>query len=180
MPTESDVLRNQDRSAGIQEYHLRMGQLNIHMVDCGGQWSYRKKQMHQFEGVTSIIFVVDLSCYDQEFPENRMMETLELFDSVVNSRWFMHSSIILLLNNCIRFKNKLATCPLDNYFPDYSGGNDIVRAAEFILLRFNQVNRAQLRLYPQLTDPTATSNLRIVYAAIKETFVANASRLGVI
>lgn len=77
------------------------------------------------------------------------MESLVLFDSVVNSRWFMRTSIILFLNKIDLFREKLGRSPLGNYFPDYSGGNDINRAAKYLLWRFNQVNRAHLNLYPQ-------------------------------
>ena len=83
------------------------------------------------------------------FVQNRMMESLVLFDSVVNSRWFMRTSIILFLNKVDLFKEKLERSPLANYFPDYSGGNDVNRAAKYLLWRFNQVNRAHLNLYPQ-------------------------------
>lgn len=158
------------------------------MFDVGGQRSERKKWIHCFENVTSIIFCVALSEYDQvlleessqvrhpspapastchsasprpsSFPtslptptnspgQNRMMESLVLFDSVVNSRWFMRTSIILFLNKVDLFKLKLAKSPLGNWFPDYSGGNDVNRAAKYLLWRFNQVNRAHLNLYPQ-------------------------------
>lgn len=118
-----------------------------------------------------------------------MMESLVLFDSVVNSRWFMRTSIILFLNKVDLFKQKLARSPLSNYFPDYSGGNDVNRAAKYLLWRFNQVNRAHLNLYPQyvlgqyfiananrysLTQATDTSNIRLVFAAVKETILQNA------
>src|SRR6201999_4352043 len=83
-----------------------------------------------------------------------MMESLVLFDSVVNSRWFMRTSIILFLNKVDLFKQKLSKSPLGNYFPDYSGGNDVNRAAKYLLWRFNQVNRAHLNLYPQYALPT--------------------------
>lgn len=126
---------------------------NVSMFDVGGQRSERKKWIHCFENVTSIIFCVALSEYDQvlleESNQNRMMESLVLFESVVNSRWFMRTSIILFLNKVDLFKGKLERSPLENYFPDYSGGNDVNRAAKYLLWRFNQVNRAHLNLYPQ-------------------------------
>jgi guanine nucleotide-binding protein G(i) subunit alpha len=145
------------------------------MFDVGGQRSERKKWIHCFENVTSIIFCVALSEYDQVLLEesnqvrdpprismvrftdrvlkNRMMESLVLFDSVVNSRWFMRTSIILFLNKVDLFKEKLGRSPLGNYFPDYTGGNDVNRAAKYLLWRFNQVNRAHLNLYPQYVLP---------------------------
>lgn len=102
----------------------------------------------------------------------------------------MRTSIILFLNKVDLFKQKLARSPLSNYFPDYSGGNDVNRAAKYLLWRFNQVNRAHLNLYPQyvssseicrlllmsisLTQATDTSNIRLVFAAVKETILHNA------
>lgn len=103
----------------------------------------------------------------------------------------MRTSIILFLNKVDLFKQKLARSPLANYFPDYSGGNDVNRAAKYLLWRFNQVNRAHLNLYPQydcyvslfvelwlifrsLTQATDTSNIRLVFAAVKETILQNA------
>ncbi|KFY75291.1 hypothetical protein V501_06243 [Pseudogymnoascus sp. VKM F-4519 (FW-2642)] len=178
IPTEADVLRARTKTTGIYETRFSMGQLGIHMFDVGGQRSERKKWIHCFENVTSIIFCVALSEYDQvlleESNQNRMMESLVLFDSVVNSRWFMRTSIILFLNKFDLFKQKLGRSPLGNYFPDYSGGNDVNRAAKYLLWRFNQVNRAHLNLYPHLTQATDTSNIRLVFAAVKETILQNA------
>jgi guanine nucleotide-binding protein G(i) subunit alpha len=157
-----------------------MGQLSIHLFDLGGQRSERKKWVHHFENVHSIIFVVNLAEYDQvlleESSQNRMMESLVLFDSVVNSRWFMRTSVILLLTNVGLFKRKLDRSPLAEYFPDYSGGNDVNRAAKYILWRFNQVNRAHLNLYPHLVEITDTANMRLVFAAIKESLLQSVLR----
>lgn len=178
IPVEADVLRARTKTTGIYETRFTMGQLSIHMFDVGGQRSERKKWIHCFENVTSIIFCVALSEYDQvlleESNQNRMMESLVLFDSVVNSRWFMRTSIILFLNKVDLFKAKLGRSPLGHYFPDYSGGNDVNRAAKYLLWRFNQVNRAHLNLYPHLTQATDTSNIRLVFAAVKETILQNA------
>ncbi|KAF4126864.1 guanine nucleotide-binding protein G(i) subunit alpha [Geosmithia morbida] len=178
LPTEMDVLRARTKTTGIYETRFQMGQLSIHMFDVGGQRSERKKWIHCFENVTSIIFCVALSEYDQvlleESSQNRMMESLLLFDSVVNSRWFMRTSIILFLNKVDIFKQKLPRSPLGNYFPDYTGGSDVNKAAKYLLWRFNQVNRAHLNLYPHLTQATDTSNVRLVFAAVKETILNNA------
>lgn len=78
-----------------------------------------------------------------------MMESLVLFDSVVNSRWFLRTSIILFFNKIDLLQQKLSRSPFSNYFPDYSGGDNPNRAVKYILWRFNQVNRAHLNLYPQ-------------------------------
>jgi hypothetical protein len=93
---------------GANLFFLRW--LNSHSTMLGGQRSERKKWIHCFENVTSIIFCVALSEYDQvlleESSQNRMMESPVLFDSVVNSRWFMRTSIILFLNKVDLFRTR--------------------------------------------------------------------------
>lgn len=78
-----------------------------------------------------------------------MLESLVLFESVINSRWFARTSIILFLNKIDVFKNKLPKVPLEKHFSDYAGGVDVNKAAKYILWRFMQVNRARLSIYPQ-------------------------------
>ncbi|KAG2222237.1 hypothetical protein INT45_010650 [Circinella minor] len=178
IPNVQDVLRARCKTTGISETRFKMGQLNIHMFDVGGQRSERKKWIHCFEAVTSIIFCVSLSEYDQvlleESRQNRMMESLVLFESVINSRWFLRTSIILFLNKIDVFKKKLPKIPLEKYFPDYGGGSDINKAAKYILWRFNQTNRAKLHIFPHLTQATDTPNIRLVFSAITDTILRNA------
>lgn len=178
VPTEMDVLRARTKTTGIFETRFTMGNLSIHMFDVGGQRSERKKWIHCFESVTSIIFCVALSEYDQvlleEANQNRMTESLVLFDSVINSRWFVRTSVVLFLNKIDIFKQKLQTSPLSDWFPEYTGGVDANKAAKYILYKFTQVNRAKLNIYPHLTQATDTSNVRLVFAAVKETILQNA------
>ncbi|KAG0206249.1 Guanine nucleotide-binding protein alpha-2 subunit [Mortierella sp. GBA30] len=163
-PNVQDVLRARSKTTGISETRFNMGQLSIHMFDVGGQRSERKKWIHCFEAVTSIIFCVALSEYDQvlleESGQNRMAESLVLFESVINSRWFLRTSIILFMNKIDLFAAKLPKVPLEKYFPDYTGGPDINKAAKYILWRFTQTNRARLHIYPHMTQATDTSNIR--------------------
>ncbi|KAJ7706685.1 heterotrimeric G-protein alpha subunit, GPA3-like protein [Mycena rosella] len=177
-PTEEDVLRARAQSTSITETRFNMGGLSIHMFDVGGQRSERKKWIHCFESVTSIIFCTALSEYDQTLEEekgqNRMRESLVLFESVINSRWFLRTSIILFLNKIDVFRGKLSKVPLERYFPEYTGGPDINKAAKYVLWRFMQENRARLSVYPHLTQATDTKNIRLVFAAVKETILQNA------
>jgi guanine nucleotide-binding protein subunit alpha len=101
-----------------------------------------------------------------------MLESLVLFESVINSRWFLRTSIILFLNKIDVFKHKLPkVCtiplycggeaddyrlqqvPLERHFPEYTGGSDINKAAKYILWKFMQANRARLSVYPQYVAP---------------------------
>lgn len=97
----------------------------VRMFDVGGQRSERKKWIHCFEGVTAIIFCVALSGYDLVLAEdeemNRMIESMKLFDSICNSKWFVETSIILFLNKKDLFEEKIARSPLTICFPEYTG-----------------------------------------------------------
>jgi len=99
-----------------------------------------------------------------------MQESLVLFESVINSRWFLRTSVILFLNKIDVFKQKLPKVPLVHYFPEYTGGADINKAAKYILWRFTQTNRARLSVYPHLTQATDTSNVSRI-AGISESNV---------
>ena len=98
------------------------------MFDVGGQRSERKKWIHCFEGVTAIIFCVALSGYDLVLAEdeemNRMIESMKLFDSICNNKWFVETSIILFLNKKDLFEEKIVKSPLTICFPEYQGNFD--------------------------------------------------------
>ncbi len=78
-----------------------------------------------------------------------MQESLMLFESVVNSRWFSNTSIILFLTQIDVFRKKLPYSPLAKYFPEFTGGDDLHKATKFILGKFASMNRAGLDIYPQ-------------------------------
>jgi hypothetical protein len=123
------------------------------------------------------IFVVNLAAYDKVLSEdpsqNTMMESLMLFDSVVNSPWLRRASIILFLNNVSHFKQKVADSPPSDYFPDYSGDNDVNSAANYILSKFIKANWSNLRLYPHFTESGDAANLGHVYDSVRDTCTQN-------
>ena len=121
LPTDQDVLRSRVKTTGITETTFIIGDLTYRMFDVGGQRSERKKWIHCFENVTTILFLVAISEYDQLLLEdetvNRMQEALTLFDSICNSRWFVKTSIILFLNKIDRFREKLPCKSNAQLFP---------------------------------------------------------------
>ena len=135
------------------------------MFDVGGQRSERRKWIHCFEGVTMVIFVTSLSEYDQTLLEdariNRMAESISLFDSVVNSRWFSRASMVVLLNKIDIFKEKLTIIPLRRFYPDFDAGEDASLACKFIMSKYSSVNRAKLKIYPHVTCATDTKNVKL-------------------
>jgi len=102
LPTQQDILRVRVPTTGIIEYPFDLEEIRFRMVDVGGQRSERRKWIHCFENVTSIIFLVALSEYDQILfeseNENRMEESKALFKTIITYPWFQQSSVILFLN----------------------------------------------------------------------------------
>lgn len=50
-----------------------------------------------------------------------MQESLKLFDSICNNKWFTDTSIILFLNKKDLFEEKIRKSPLTICFPEYTG-----------------------------------------------------------
>lgn len=50
-----------------------------------------------------------------------MIESLRLFESICNSRWFINTSIILFLNKKDLFAEKIKRVSIKIAFPDYDG-----------------------------------------------------------
>lgn len=192
VPNDQDILRSRVKTTGITETTFIIGDLTYRMFDVGGQRSERKKWIHCFENVTTILFLVAISEYDQTLFEdetvNRMQEALTLFDSICNSRWFVKTSIILFLNKIDIFKEKLPHSPLRNFFPDYHGkffcklpsGTELTEteeedyslACDYILSRFVSLNQSDSKqVYTHFTCATDTTQIRFVMAAVNDIII---------
>ncbi|KAH9406649.1 hypothetical protein TYRP_013632 [Tyrophagus putrescentiae] len=69
VPTVQDILRVRIPTNGINEYTFSLDTINFLIVDVGGQRTERRKWIHCFENVTSIIFLVALNEFDQVLSE---------------------------------------------------------------------------------------------------------------
>jgi len=179
VPTQQDVLRTRVKTTGIIETQFTYKGLHFKMFDVGGQRSERKKWIHCFEGVTAIIFCVALSGYDLVLAEdeemNRMMESMKLFDSICNNKWFVETSIILFLNKKDLFEQKIKYSPLSICFPEYKGPNSYEDAAAYIQMKFENLNKRKdaKEVYTHFTCATDTNNIAFVFDAITDIIIKN-------
>ncbi|XP_030049579.1 guanine nucleotide-binding protein subunit alpha-14 [Microcaecilia unicolor] len=177
VPTQQDVLRVRVPTTGIIEYPFDLENIIFRMVDVGGQRSERRKWIHCFENVTSIIFLVALSEYDQVLAEcdneNRMEESKALFKTIITYPWFLNSSVILFLNKKDLLEEKILYSHLIDYFPEYPGPKQDGKAArEFILKLYQDQNPDKEKvIYSHFTCATDTENIRFVFAAVKDTIL---------
>ncbi|KAL6096713.1 gnaq [Pungitius sinensis] len=174
LPTQQDVLRVRVPTTGIIEYPFDLEDVVFRMVDVGGQRSERRKWIHCFEEVTSIMFLVALSEYDQvlveSVNENRMEESMALFRTIINYKWFESSSVMLFLNKIDLLEEKIMHSHLVDYFPEYNGPQQDVKAGkDFILKMFVALNPyPKKRTYSHFTCATDTDNIRFVFQAVKD------------
>ncbi|KAB0801308.1 hypothetical protein PPYR_05662 [Photinus pyralis] len=179
VPTQQDVLRTRVKTTGIVETDFSFKGLHFKMFDVGGQRSERKKWIHCFEGVTAIIFCVALSGYDLVLAEdeemNRMVESMKLFDSICNSKWFVSTSIILFLNKKDLFEEKITRSPLTICFPEYTGHNNYEEASAYIRMKFENLNKRkdQKEIYTHFTCATDTNNIQFVFDAVTDVIIKN-------
>uniref|UniRef100_A0A6J0T8X6 Guanine nucleotide-binding protein subunit alpha n=1 Tax=Pogona vitticeps TaxID=103695 RepID=A0A6J0T8X6_9SAUR len=175
VPTEQDILRVRVPTTGIIEYPFELQDIIFRMVDVGGQRSERRKWIHCFENVTSLIFLVALSEYDQVLTEsdneNRLVESKALFKTIITYPWFLNSSIILFLNKKDLLEEKIMYSHLTTYFPEFTGPKQDVKAAqEFILKLYQDQNPDKKKaIYSHFTCATDTENIRFVFAAVRDT-----------
>ncbi|KAF7313396.1 hypothetical protein HMN09_00495400 [Mycena chlorophos] len=183
VPTESDIVHTRARTIGITETTFKLREHEMLMVDVGGQKSERRKWIHCFQDVTSILFLVSLSGYDQCLVEdrdaNQMQDAMTIWDSICHSQWFKQTSIILFLNKDDLFQQKIKTSPIKTFFPDFEGelGN-AAAGREYFKKRFGRLAQKagrtsdrQREVYIHTTTATDTELLRVVMAAVEDSIL---------
>ena len=179
VPDAQDVLRSRVRTTGIVETSFLIDENTFKMYDVGGQRNERKKWIHCFENVTAVLFVAALSEYDQQLYEdestNRMVEALNLFDEICNSRWFRETSMILFLNKEDLFADKIKKVPIKvcPSFANYNGPDEYVAASEYIKGVFEALNKyADAKtVYTHITCATNTQNIKVVFHAVQDIII---------
>eukprot|EP01120_Amphizonella_sp_Union-15-10_P006107 TRINITY_DN1912_c0_g1_i1.p1 TRINITY_DN1912_c0_g1~~TRINITY_DN1912_c0_g1_i1.p1 ORF type:complete len:355 (+),score=75.58 TRINITY_DN1912_c0_g1_i1:3-1067(+) len=177
-PTQDDIFRARLKTTGIFEVQFKHNGYDFTLLDAGGQRAERRKWLHCFEDVTAIIYFVALNEYDMKLYEdqrvNRMKESLELFQEITSSRWFKNTPFILFLNKSDLFKTKIQTSPLENLFPNYTGGSDFEKGTEFIKDRFKETFKGEL-MYTYVTCSLNTENIKSVFDSVTEIVTKQAS-----
>lgn len=181
--TEQDILRSRVRTSGIVEEGYLIDDVHFTIIDVGGQRNERKKWIHCFDDVTAVIFVAAISEYDQvlyeDSTQNRLVEALNLFDEICNSRWFENTAIILFLNKRDLFAEKIRTKDIrqpnpkvgePDLFADYTGGLDYDEGVAYITDKFKERNDdpGKRQIFDKVTCATDKDNVKTVFDACKE------------
>ena len=128
--------------------HFRAKGWKIKLIDIGGLRSERRKWIHCFDKLMAVIFIADLSNYDEsDHPitnsenglfKNKMLESMALFSTVLS--WFQNSDTILYLNKSDLLIDKIKNSHIKDYIPNYDGPQRDVKAAKiFIKNQFQDI-----------------------------------------
>ena len=110
---------------------------------------------------------------------NQMTESMQVFETICNNKWFFKTPIILFLNKVDLFQEKIAKSPLTICFPEYAGSNTYDEASAYIQMKFESLNKRPSRMiYTFETCATDTTKIRptvldVVRYVITETYFKN-------
>ena len=126
----------------------------------------------QLESINAIIFVIDISSYDQSaygqkhrdderFNEksNLLWHSLHEFNLMSSSWASRQASIILLFNESDRFKERLRVTPLQKCFPDYQDGSGYQVACDYIREKFISHQDPHRQVYTHFISGVQDPNL---------------------
>jgi len=175
LPSVEDILNVRVRTSGIIEKRYNIDGNEFLLVDVGGQRNERKKWIHSFDGVDSVIFVAALSEFDQMIFEeetvNRMVEALSVFDEVCNN-YFVNTPIMLFLNKKDLFQEKIKIKKINEVieFSDFAGNpNDFDECCQYFVKKFSAINRMKKKdIFFHITCATDTKNIEFVFNVCKE------------
>ncbi|XP_016327189.1 guanine nucleotide-binding protein subunit alpha-11-like isoform X2 [Sinocyclocheilus anshuiensis] len=186
IPTYQDILHVRSPTDSITEQCISFEKTILRFVEVSGQRGLRRKWIHCFENVTSIIFLASLSEYDQSLEENnkdnRMEESLSLFYTTIHSPWFANSFILLLLNKMDILSEKVQFSDLKTYFPRFEGKRqDVQDAMQFIAQLYKQKGTSKETedkrvIYPHFICATDTIDIRALFHTVKHAFMSQLLR----
>eukprot|EP01125_Pyxidicula_operculata_P012488 TRINITY_DN4096_c0_g1_i1.p1 TRINITY_DN4096_c0_g1~~TRINITY_DN4096_c0_g1_i1.p1 ORF type:complete len:344 (-),score=43.72 TRINITY_DN4096_c0_g1_i1:220-1251(-) len=177
IPSEEDLIRARAQTTGISEILIDHKSCKFKLVDVGGQRSERRKWLHCFDGVTSVIYLAALDEYNLILQEddktNRMDEALSLFQEVSGSTWFKGIPFVLFLNKSDIFKKKITTHPLNSFFSDITedDAKDYEKSVQYIRSKYEEVF-AGSRLYVFTTCAIERNNVSKVFDAVQDSILS--------
>lgn len=119
--------------------------------------------------------LVLMSFYSFYRRTNRLEESRNIFDTIVNNLVFRGVSIILFLNKTDLLVQKIHSGDSDvrTYFPQFSGDpRNLSDVQAFILGMFTSVKRDPRKpLFHHFTTAVDTENIKVVFNAVKDTIL---------
>ena len=178
IPTNQDILYSRKATKGVSEHDFPIYGVPFRFVDVGGQRSQRQKWFQCFQDVKSILFLVSSSEFDQVIYEdrrtNRLIESCNIFEAIVNNRTFDDVSIILFLNKTDLLKEKIKAVSIKEWFPQFTGNpSNVDDVQRFLVMMFDSRRHDRSKpLFHHFTTAVDTENIKHVFHDVKDTILA--------
>ena len=175
IPTEHDILISRVRTTTQvtveKMYDSTIEGIEFEVYDAGQQRSERRKWMHYFDNVDAVICVAALSEYDQclakDKRKNCMIESLNIFESVVKNTQFADCNFMLYLNKKDIFAEKIMYSNIQDspFFSDYAGPpKDFDQGVLYFIQRFEEhLDMDDHGIH--VTCATDTNNMEFVFTS---------------
>ncbi|KAJ7740474.1 heterotrimeric G protein alpha subunit B [Mycena maculata] len=175
IPTTEDILHLRVKTIGVYQKEVKFDGQTLIICDTSGERCERRKWLHCFPGTTAILFMVALNDYQKVLEEdksvNRMNDNFALWHATVNAN---HDSLksakfILLFNKLDLFIRDFEVESFSVFFPDYiswktstafTGSNEVVKALEFLRLKFLGQVHNKREVYTCKLSATDTDQFR--------------------
>ena len=171
------------RSLGFPtEYELSINSVAFNIIDTGdfGFSLRRWFKTPVFENVTAILFLVSSIAYDQLKYEtlNCLVDSCDLFEVIINSRFFADSSIILFFTKADLLEEKIKHSNIKEYFPEFQGDSRKLEDVQsFIFQMFDDRRKENSRAlfrshhFRTTTDP---NDITLLFHLIWDTYPCKA------
>lgn len=104
---------------------------------------------------------------------NRLEESRNIFDTIINNQSFQGISIILFLNktDLLALKVKNPETDIRWYYPQFTGNpHSLLDVQNFILQMFMNVRKnTKTPIYHHFTNAVDTQNIQVVFTSVKDT-----------
>ena len=179
-PTNDDILRARQRTAGFRVTKFTRDKYNWELYDVGGQINERRKwpDIIREHPCIATLFCASLGDMDAQVLEGKMRPlfdiTVELFDSMVAQEAEERKTIVLFLNKTDIFKDKLKSGEIKmKNFPKFKGENTYENGVKYFEKLFTDLAaRYKRNITIHATCALDTEQARIVLDSIMKDIVA--------
>ena len=92
-----------------------------------------------------------------------MLESMELYEQIINNQWFSTTPIMLFFNKKDLFEAKIKVRPLRICFNEYDGENTYEATTSYIARKFDDLKNGPKLIYTHFTCATSTENISSIF-----------------